>query len=529
MVDKNIRTGIYIILLVTGVFYLSYAGYKEDVWTVSVTAGMIILLLAGLVANIVQYEKVRYVVTSLALLCIIGLIITTPSSFFLLAIVSVIFSLTLLGVVYAVLGTGIYSVVYTVLAWYGITQFNFVHVLLATAILGMSVYTSVFLERLIGRKDSHIQKVETNLVDLQKIHSKSNKALQQISQHADQIQIINEMSGVLQSCVCEEEAYIVISAALGKLFPHDRGEVYVIKNENDLVYKVAYWGDAVEARTILQTSDCWCLRRGHPHVAIEEEGAMKCVHNSTPGCDICIPMSAQGKSIGFMHLRCGENDESLRLDVDKRRRSSRYQLCVAVASTIALALSNIALRKKLEQQAEKDPLTDVYNRRYMEKQLSIEVRDTPEMEHTVGIILLDIDYFKHFNDTFGHEAGDVLLREIGLLLKRLVRESDIVCRYGGEEFLVIMPGSDVKVLKDRAEEVRDEVQRMSVYYNNSYLPSVTVSCGIAEYPSHAVTVEDLISAADSALYFAKSSGRNRVIIATVVESSRIPALGTGIR
>ena len=132
---------------------------------------------------------------------------------------------------------------------------------------------------------------------------------------------------------------------------------------------------------------------------------------------------------------------------------------------------------------------------------------------SLGAIMMDLDHFKRFNDTLGHEAGDSLLRSLGKLLQSQVRQEDVACRYGGEEFIMILPEASLDVVQKRAEEIRQMVPRMQVHHRGQLIESITVSLGVAIFPIHGATHEDLLKAADDALYSAKKQGRNRVVVA----------------
>jgi len=188
-------------------------------------------------------------------------------------------------------------------------------------------------------------------------------------------------------------------------------------------------------------------------------------------------------------------------------------LVVTMADHLALALSNINLRNTLKQQAIRDPLTNLYNRRYMEETLNREIHRAERYGTTVGIIMVDLDEFRRFNDMFGHDAGDVVLQSLARFLQQNVRKEDVACRYGGEEFTLIMPGAPLSITYDRAEYLRAMVQELEILYGSRKLDSVTLSLGVAVFPIHGSTGEAVLQAADAALYDAKRGGRNRVSVA----------------
>ncbi|HEY6293832.1 MAG TPA: diguanylate cyclase [Terriglobia bacterium] len=168
-------------------------------------------------------------------------------------------------------------------------------------------------------------------------------------------------------------------------------------------------------------------------------------------------------------------------------------------------------KEALRVQAIRDPLTGLYNRRYMEEALERELRRAEHGQHPLSVMMLDLDHFKTFNDTSGHQAGDHLLRYVGGLLEARTRREDIPCRYGGEEFVLILPGAPIEVAVRRAEQFRGAIRESGIEYEGKALGPVTVSIGVACFPQHGTTGAEVVGAADSALYRAKQQGRNRVI------------------
>ncbi|NER33561.1 MAG: PAS domain S-box protein [Oscillatoria sp. SIO1A7] len=219
---------------------------------------------------------------------------------------------------------------------------------------------------------------------------------------------------------------------------------------------------------------------------------------------LCVPMMAQGETLGLLYL-CTEEAGQL--------SESKQRLAIAVAEHIALALANLKLRETLRNQSIRDPLTGLFNRRYLEESLQRELHRAKRNHQSVGIIMIDIDYFKRFNDTFGHKAGDVVLRELGALLQKSIRASDIACRYGGEELTLILPESNLADTQKRASQIRAAVKELQVQYRGELLGAISISLGVACFPEHGLTGEAAIQAADAALYRAKSEGRDRVVVA----------------
>jgi diguanylate cyclase (GGDEF)-like protein len=226
--------------------------------------------------------------------------------------------------------------------------------------------------------------------------------------------------------------------------------------------------------------------------------------NEFSGCYLDIPMTASGECIGMFHIEWPMEVET---------NQEVQVLALSVPEHLSLALSNIKLRESLRHQSIRDPLTGVFNRRYMEETLDTEIPRAYRKNSKVGIMMLDIDHFKRFNDSFGHEAGDLVLLRLSTLLQSKIRGEDIICRFGGEEFVLILPDAKTDTLKQRAEDIRESVMKMKLEYNGVSLGAVTVSIGIAIFPNNGLTGEEVLLSADKALYIAKSEGRNRSEVA----------------
>jgi diguanylate cyclase (GGDEF)-like protein len=219
-----------------------------------------------------------------------------------------------------------------------------------------------------------------------------------------------------------------------------------------------------------------------------------------------------GESLGLFHVsRCPEPAQAF---------------AISVAEHIGLALSNLKLRSDLRELSIHDPLTGLHNRRYMEEALELELRRAQRKQLSVGLIMLDIDHFKEFNDRFGHGAGDELLRRLGAAMREHLRSGDVACRYGGEEFLLILPEAGLEVTARRAEQLRQHVKQMAVSYQEKPLGPITISLGVAVYPDHGQEPGELIKSADAALYRAKAEGRDRVLCAAPPAASGDAAAGS---
>ena len=207
----------------------------------------------------------------------------------------------------------------------------------------------------------------------------------------------------------------------------------------------------------------------------------------------------------------------MRAQIDQDASSlteSKQQIAIAMADSIGLALANLKLRIFLREQSIRDPLTGLFNRRYLEETLEREFHRALRLQRPVGVIMLDLDHFKRFNDTYGHEAGDILLRKLGSFLKQHLRGGDITCRYGGEEFALVLPEVSLENVRLRAEELREGIKHLNVEYNDKVLATLSMSLGIAMFPEHGATSQSVLNAADGALYEAKRKSRDRIVVAS---------------
>lgn len=273
--------------------------------------------------------------------------------------------------------------------------------------------------------------------------------------------------------------------------------------------EIASWGEAVKSQSIFTPDQCWALRRVRPHGGDSNKLGLFCSHvtnNPYPYYSLCLPLMAQGEALGILFLN---TDQKNGLSTAKR------QLARNVSEQLALAFANLRLREELQHQSIRDGLTGLYNRRYLEECLERELDRAQRTKKSLGLIMLDVDHFKQFNDTWGHAAGDYVLQAIGKFLRDNIRSADFACRYGGEELTVIVADSSGLETYNCAEKLRQGIKNLRLEYNEQLLPQVTTSLGIATYPEQGNTVETLTQLADQALYEAKTQGRDRVVSATV--------------
>lgn len=328
-----------------------------------------------------------------------------------------------------------------------------------------------------------------------------------------EIVLLSELGGLLQTCDSIEEAYQVISRQGRKLFPDLNGALYRLSSSRTDLELVSSWGEPgpwTGAADFFRPEDCWGLRLGRAHCVEDPDGDLICRHvgEQDPPRYMCLPMMAQGEALGVLHLRI---DPVLSAAGSvSPLNEARLRLASAVAEHTAMALANLSLRETLRHQSIRDPLTGLFNRRYFEESLEREIRRARRRGVSLGVIMLDLDRFKMVNDNFGHEAGDVLLRTLGELLRCNVRGEDVACRWGGEEFALLLPEASLEATRQRAEELRTVVRELKVPYQDRVLGPITVSLGVAIFPDQGLSGQSVLRAADAALYQSKAAGRDRV-------------------
>ena len=331
------------------------------------------------------------------------------------------------------------------------------------------------------------------------LHSKTKK----LQTNASQMELLTQLGEYLQVCVTDEEAFEVVAKFSAKLFPESSGELSILKDSKNWLMTQARWGRQIADTVGFPVNDCWSIRRGQAHFYDSNKPGPRCHHvdSEVVSC-LCVPLVLSGVIYGIMHVQW-----SSPIDEDIQKLVTR------LAGDSALALANLKLRKQLQEMSVHDALTGLFNRRYMEEFFNKGLISSRRTSSPFSVLMLDIDHFKNFNDTFGHEAGDAVLAELGHFFKREIRGSDVVCRYGGEEFIILLPGASVENAEKRAELLRKNVQLLEVKCNNQTLPAINLSIGVSSYPNHGDSADELVRAADAALYKAKAEGRDRVTVA----------------
>jgi diguanylate cyclase (GGDEF)-like protein/PAS domain S-box-containing protein len=349
---------------------------------------------------------------------------------------------------------------------------------------------------------------------IQTTNDKLHTLVAQVEERNRTMTLVNEMADMLQACQVSEEAYEAIGHFMPRYFSEDAGALYILNNSRNLFEPVVSWGQDPPAVPFFAPDECWSVRRGRLHKVENPQDTLCCPHvaESIPGGYLCVPLIALGETLGVIHLQPRPPVKAQ----PPALGAVKDQLALTMAEDLAMALANLRLREKLRSQAIRDPLTGLFNRRYLEETLERELNRVKRQGTSLGVIMMDLDHFKEYNDTFGHSAGDELLSALGILLKSQVRGEDIACRYGGEEFLLILPGASLEIALERAESLHQAVKEMHQHHQG--LKPTSLSLGVAVYPDHGDTGGQLIRSADAALYQAKQGGRDRVVAAEYAEA-----------
>ncbi|CAA2145199.1 GGDEF domain-containing protein [Methylobacterium bullatum] len=321
-----------------------------------------------------------------------------------------------------------------------------------------------------------------------------------------QIGHLFEMTDMLQSATDHHDANAVLRATAGELIGGFSGALYVFNNSRDRLVLSTSWAceDGSPPPEVIAINQCWAMKRGKPHINRSGSRALCCEHHASGLAALEIPMVARGENLGLLQVFAQGSGAEERL-------AAILPLSSALGDAMSLALSNIALREKLRNQALRDPLTGLYNRRYMEDSLDRYVRIAEREGRKVSVIMIDLDHFKRLNDEHGHATGDAVLREAAAAIVGALRETDVACRYGGEEMIVFLPDCSLEDAALKAEQIRERIEALS----GGHGAKVSASLGVSSLPSTSSNSADLVKAADTALYRAKHGGRNQVAVAPV--------------
>lgn len=349
------------------------------------------------------------------------------------------------------------------------------------------------LERKVAERTSKLEQANTTLA----------KTVDALALRNKETQLFKQCVEELQSCETRDATVPVLLETCRELFTGDRGCLTGRDTSDGSLSILGSWGKGTIPEFGSRTDQCRAVTNKHPHVCFNPELEVACSHNRkilAPG--FCVPVIVQGEVFGALHVisDCDEINSLI----------SKQKLGESLMQTYALFLNNLELLHTLEQESIRDPLTGIFNRRFMEETLMRESSRAKREKFQIGIIMADVDHFKHFNDSYGHDVGDTVLKNLAKKLQKGIRNGDVVCRYGGEEFILILPNATLTQTMVRAEEIRGDVEKNMGMKLKGKEIKITISLGVSVYNPDADDIEDIIKAADRGLYVAKADGRNLV-------------------
>lgn len=350
--------------------------------------------------------------------------------------------------------------------------------------------------------------------ELRRRNEKLTEMVNNLQQRNSEMNLLQELSERLESCCSSNEVHPLLEKLLPKLFPTGSGTLFEWNAELKLLEAGMRWGEESSQEILFSSEECWAVRRGQPHEVVGPESHIRCPHlaRTAQANTICAPLIVSGETLGLLSVRGSPYELSQPREVQERLSSARMRIVETTSRHIALTLANLKLRERLQAQSIRDPVTALFNRRYLDETLPREVHRASRDGKCFSIILCDIDHFKEFNDRYGHSAGDSLLHCFGTLVQKTVRAGDIACRYGGDEFVLMLLETPLETAKRRADLLQREFQRLTVPFGESSLGPGTLTLGVSSYPIHGVTASALLAAADRALYRGKAHGGNLAVV-----------------
>ena len=352
------------------------------------------------------------------------------------------------------------------------------------------------------------------LISYKESNLKIESAFTELENQANTMSIINEMNNILGSSSSIKETLQIISLYIKRLLPFTAGTVYLMKASANYLESTAEWNSPKLREKIFSPTQCWSLRQGRIHTYYHDEAGIICEHNENTAdlpSYVCVPMLAQNEIIGVLYLEILQASGKVQQAIQKLVEQNQLMI-QNLAGQIALSISNIKLHEILKTRSTRDPLTNLYNRAYLNETLERDIQRAKRKNISIAIVMMDLDHFKNANDAYGHEAGDSILKQIAKLLTENIRESDIICRYGGEEFLIVFYDTTLESTVARIEHIRKIISELQFNFSG-ILYSPTASFGIAMYPEHGDENPDkLIKASDEAMYQSKHNGRNKATV-----------------
>ncbi|MEH2163956.1 MAG: diguanylate cyclase [Nostoc sp.] len=312
---------------------------------------------------------------------------------------------------------------------------------------------------------------------------------------------LSDMADMLYSCESKDEVYQAVALTCSKLFPNMSGCICIIANSKNYVQMNSIWGGERTSKEIFSQSECWALRRGKFNLLSSANSGLVCSHLIQPvsGAHLCFPLFGQGEVVGILHIHALEE-----ISLEDQ------QITEIIARTLGFALNNLSIKQRLTYENLRDGMTQLFNQRYMETILEQRLAEAERSGQPLSVIFLDIDNFKSYNSRYGHLTANLVIQGLAKLLLKSIRSFDIPCRWGGEEFVIVMPNMILETLRKRVEQLRLDVEKMQLREGEQILEGITASFGIAVSES-GITVKDFLNRANQAMLEAKRTGKNRVM------------------
>lgn len=358
-----------------------------------------------------------------------------------------------------------------------------------------------YLGQRASNRDITLQKVVE--MELQHVNSELKMTIEHLEELNKTVTILNEMGEMFQRCFSDEEVFGVIKDYTQKLFPGISASLYLHNESTHHFDQVLTFG-GISTSPSLAVEDCWALRMRNPYVSNPKRSRLVCRHFQGEENDqayLCIPMIFQDQMLGIYSLALGEEEqEGIRSQV------------ISIAERAAATLANLRLVEKLRRQSFLDPLTGLHNRRYMASVLNDVFASVRKNEDRLAVVMIDLDNFKQLNDQYGHQAGDEVLETVGRFINSRIRSTDTACRYGGDEFTLILPGMGLEAAENRTRTLFEEMRLLEFSRDGKVIYQVEASIGIACFPDHGSSYDEIVQAADQALYLAKEKGKNQIVV-----------------
>lgn len=350
--------------------------------------------------------------------------------------------------------------------------------------------------------------------DAEAASQRANAILEEERARQAEARLLADLDEWLQSCKSLAELYMIVNKFMALLLPDTEGELYIYSNSRDVLDGVCDWGAQGAIHAHIAPDSCWALRRGRAYTFTADGMCFACDHVDHGASDhddsaadyICVPIVAHGDTVGLLHVRFAGGAQSPQL-------AQGGAFAVRCAEHISMAIANVKLRDELHDQSIRDPLTGLYNRRYFMDAMRRESAVADRGGAGFGLISFDADKFKRFNDNHGHEAGDMVLRALAEKMRSEMPSGAVCARIGGEEFAILLPGTDHDAAVETAQTLCKAVAATEVRTAFGLLPPVTISAGVAAYSGEGTPPSVLMKRADEALYEAKAAGRDRVVAA----------------